>query len=616
MMTAAAPANQLLASALRYAARGWSVFPCTWLLDSKGQKCSCRRIDCKSPGKHPLTDNGLKDATTEADQIRKWWDTWPQAHVAIRTGEGLGIIDVDKKHDGDEQWSMLERTYGKFPDGPVAYTVNGGLHLYALTDGHLKSTASVLAAGVDTRGTGGYVIAPPSQGYRWEGNYDEQTPLPPMPAWVYRQANGVASLSKIQASPAPDGYIAGSRNNALTQAAGTMRRKGFTGDEILPSLLAINDRRCRPPLDPAEVKQIAYSVERYEPSDPITAVDTPALGTGNYLTLSDLAKPLPPIPWVCERLGIAAGRPQLIAGYGFSGKTLAMQTTALSIVAGQNVFGVFPCSAGRVVHFDYEQGRYLTLQRYQRLARAMSFDFSGLDDDDLYVPIMPPVYLDGDGAYDFFAKSMEGRTWAILDSLRAAAPTADENSSEVRRHIDPLTRASEATGCAISVIHHARKPSEDGSGGRFAIRGSGAIYDACSSVYVFDGDKGKPVKVTCEKDALRGSTDNPFGLRFEDVSDPAVDPTGALTPDQMRWGVRVVHLEPEQLTRNAGRIVEAKAKVIHVVRTHPGCSMRLLRAETGMIAALADEAVEQLMNEGSLACVKGGPGKADSYRAT
>ena len=62
--------NRLLEAALAYAARGWAVLP---LHTPTGGGCSCRDRKCRSIGKHPRTLHGVKDATTDAAQIRTWW---------------------------------------------------------------------------------------------------------------------------------------------------------------------------------------------------------------------------------------------------------------------------------------------------------------------------------------------------------------------------------------------------------------------------------------------------------------------------------------------------------------------------------------------------------------
>ncbi len=205
-----------------------------------------------------------------------------------------------------------------------------------------------------------------------------------------------------------------------------------------------------------------------------------ASGSSPVPTLSarDLAEPLAPISYLVPGLGLAPGPISLVAGYGFSGKTLALQDLALSVATGGRVWGAFSCRKGRVLHLDYEQGRHLTQERYQRLARARGADLASLEPDALRVACMPSVYVDSDGGADTLASLFDGKALVVVDSLRAAAPSADENSSDVRRPLDILTRAAERTGAAVVVIHHARKPKEQGDAVRFSIRGSSALFDA------------------------------------------------------------------------------------------------------------------------------------------
>src|SRR5688500_12319033 len=82
----------LLEAALAYAASGWRVLPLHSVLNGV---CTCLRPDCPSPGKHPLTSNGVHDASINSDDIRAWWEKWPNANVGVATGSGSGIIVID-----------------------------------------------------------------------------------------------------------------------------------------------------------------------------------------------------------------------------------------------------------------------------------------------------------------------------------------------------------------------------------------------------------------------------------------------------------------------------------------------------------------------------------------
>jgi hypothetical protein len=133
----------LEAAALTYASWGWPVLPCR-------------------PGrKEPATKHGLRDATTDPDRIRKWWRTWPDANVGIATGHAFDAIDIDPAGLG--WWRRHGHEEGPLPDvhGKVSTPRLVGWHLYVEPQQGMRNMAG-LAAGVDYRGLGGYVLAPPS----------------------------------------------------------------------------------------------------------------------------------------------------------------------------------------------------------------------------------------------------------------------------------------------------------------------------------------------------------------------------------------------------------------------------------------------------------------------
>lgn len=183
-------------AALRYARRGWAVFPC----HTPGTAgCSCAAgASCTSPGKHPRTRRGLHDASSDPDVVARWWRAWPLANVGLRTGAGLVVVDVDPAHGGMAALADLEAAHGRFPPTAAVRTGGAGLHLYFAAEAPVRNSAGVLGPGIDIRGDGGYVIAPPSRHasgspYRWSGT----GPLAPLPAWV----------TEALARPAPERVV-------------------------------------------------------------------------------------------------------------------------------------------------------------------------------------------------------------------------------------------------------------------------------------------------------------------------------------------------------------------------------------------------------------------------
>jgi len=189
------PKNPRLEAALDYARRGWLCFPVHYPV-KQGNKfvCSCGKDDC-NPAKHPLTLHGFKDATTDQTQLRRWWSQHPQANVGIATGEasGLVIIDIDPRHGGTESMKAITKL-GNVPVTPMAYTGGGGEHIYLAHPGNgikIKSTVQVAGyPGVDIKGDGGAIIAPPSRHisggkYTWKRHH-LQNKLAQMPEWIGR----------------------------------------------------------------------------------------------------------------------------------------------------------------------------------------------------------------------------------------------------------------------------------------------------------------------------------------------------------------------------------------------------------------------------------------------
>lgn len=194
--------NPLLHAALTYARLGWSVFP---LHDTTSGACSCRKGDCTSPGKHPRTANGFKDAITDPAVITAWWTETPNANVGIATGlSNIFVPDVDTKayvdKDGIERHKVGAETlralfeeYGEFPETYTVQTWSGGWHYYfQMPEPRLKNSTGTDRAGlgpdVDTRGDGGYVVAAPSvveeNGVRGQYRVTARVKPAELPAWV------------------------------------------------------------------------------------------------------------------------------------------------------------------------------------------------------------------------------------------------------------------------------------------------------------------------------------------------------------------------------------------------------------------------------------------------
>jgi hypothetical protein len=150
-------APSLAGAAVWYAERGHLVFPLR-----PGQKI-------------PATPNGFKDASMNPDTIRNWWRAEPRYNIGLSTGHLFDVIDLDGP-DGItsiaaiEDEGLLPTIIGRvLTPGDEREQRPPGMHLLVRPTG--DGCATKIRPGIDYRGIGGYVVAPPSLingvPYRW-----------------------------------------------------------------------------------------------------------------------------------------------------------------------------------------------------------------------------------------------------------------------------------------------------------------------------------------------------------------------------------------------------------------------------------------------------------------
>lgn len=248
--------------ALHYASLGWGVFPAHTI---KAGVCSCSNPDCTSPGKHPRTKNGLKDATIDRYTIMKWWNKFPDANIAIRTGKesGIVVLDIDTKQNGFESLEALENTFHELPETLTAVTGSKGNHIcFSHPGGKLKTRCGILD-GIDFRGDGGYVIAPPSlhiseHSYYW---IDLDKRLEGPPTWLIDLVNGTSGKQLLEHQ---EFIPEGKRNSSLMSIAGKKWSDGISKSALRILLLEENQLKCLPPLPHEEVIGVYNRVITYK----------------------------------------------------------------------------------------------------------------------------------------------------------------------------------------------------------------------------------------------------------------------------------------------------------------------------------------------------------------
>jgi hypothetical protein len=247
----------LLDAALEHADAGRRIFPVT--LD-----------------KRPRVAGGFKSATTNRQQIERWWTSWPDAGIATPTGRGWFVLDVDD----DEALKALEAKHGPLPPTVEVVTPRPGRHIYLR--GNSTNRSGSLPAGIDVRGTGGYVLLPPSPHtnghYEWREAADEIA-IAHAPGWLLKLLQPPKRRTGSSPPVATD-IPRGRRNTTLASLAGTMRRRGMSERAIESALLVTNRDQCKPPLADNDVRKIAHSIARYSPEDTRVSLEREWLKAG------------------------------------------------------------------------------------------------------------------------------------------------------------------------------------------------------------------------------------------------------------------------------------------------------------------------------------------------
>ena len=182
-------------AAIACGGRGWAVIP---LHSIERGRCTCRKVACTSPGKHPRNVHGVSEATTDEATVWSWWARWPRANIGIATGARSGVIvlDVDPRHGGDESLARLIEEHGDLPHTVESLTGGGGRHLLFDHPGQTVKNMVGLEPGLDVRGDGGYIAAPPSvhvtgREYAWElDHHPDDVQVAALPQWLLSRLDG------------------------------------------------------------------------------------------------------------------------------------------------------------------------------------------------------------------------------------------------------------------------------------------------------------------------------------------------------------------------------------------------------------------------------------------
>lgn len=434
--------NERLEAALSYAARDWYVLPVL-------------------PGaKLPASQHGVHDATTDAEQIRAWWQRNPNFNVGVACGQrsGLIVFDVDPRNGGEDSWGQWVDENGGPPEGMIQCTAGGGFHYLAEYTPDLRSCK--LAEGVDLLSDGRYFIAAPSvvgeREYFWDG--DDQSLFAVPQTWIeaYRKR------TRERTAKVTGELIEGNRNAGLTALGGGMRNIGMTESEITEALLSINASRCDVPLPDSEVRQIARSVARYEPDSDVAA--SVAIGSefadslireerrGDFFfTPSDtfLSQPAP-LQWVI-RGWVPAGGLTMVYGESGVGKTFVTLDMACSIATGQEWQGhstrpgvvVYMCGEGNY-GFRLRVAAWAKIHGPEGL-RNMIVSNRAIDVN----PMTAPAII-----REVRSVTDQPVSLVVIDTLNNHMDGDENSARDTRTLVNACKSVMSELGCAVVLNHH------------------------------------------------------------------------------------------------------------------------------------------------------------------
>jgi len=240
-------------------------------------KLGFRVIPLKERAKEPLIADWPNKATTDEATIRGWWAKWPKANIGIATGRYRDgcfcVLDFDPRNGGGWYGDAGPET---LPPTWVVHTGGGGRHYYYKTPYPLRGRK--LKDGVDLKGEGGYVVAPPSihpEGgpYVWEvGAEPGDMPIGEVPEWVLREAAGAGASENGggERRPAlwrmPPPIPKGMRHDYLVSLAGALRGAGVRESEVEAVLWGVLELfETREDFDPvAEISGIIKGLKGWE----------------------------------------------------------------------------------------------------------------------------------------------------------------------------------------------------------------------------------------------------------------------------------------------------------------------------------------------------------------
>jgi hypothetical protein len=542
---------RMVRHARNYARRGYRVFPC---FEPVGASCSCGDPDCSSVAKHPRNHNGVTGATTDPEQIKKWWAMWPNANIGL-SAAGLIVIDIDADKGGYTSLDKLETEFGALPKTWQVDTGGGGSHILFRRNGYAVRNGAGIRQGIDVRTDGGYIIASPSlhksgNRYRWAAESGrELADFPAEWAAFFETASGKAEPgehSKFDTAAALDGVPEGQRDETIFKLACKLRNADIPFD-IAMSLVLEAAEKCNPSFPAGAAREKVQNAYRaYEPAKakdrPPHPADDPQFQNEfnesrakseekefQYIEFapSFLAVEDPPTKDLISELlqegvfNLDHGEPRVRKSWGAAEQALALAT-------GTHAFGMERFKAAGplpVLYSSQEDTAALVRRNFKALLRGRGITswpetlaFSVHKGINLESPEWQKALIHDVLRYGF--------RLVIFDPIRRYSPNVDKGPSEVAEITQFLRRLIVETGATVKAVHHDVKPKADGRDERRrSHKASGGDWFAAAECPIAFETAGENSTLVIPEDYKLSTDPAPFSFRLE-TDDPR-NPTEA-----------------------------------------------------------------------------------------
>jgi hypothetical protein len=484
-------------------------------------KQDIRVIPIKQGEKRPPMQGWQNAATSDPTTIRTWFEgQFKDCGLGIATGEFrnryLIVIDIDDRPEfiGSDTLKDLEQLHGQLPDTVEVITGSGGRHIYFLTDAPIRNEASGrLGQGIDVRGIGGQVLAPPTihpngKTYEWvEGKSIANTPPADMPLWM------VLILTEKHTDDIPMTYE--STTNILTEegpasrycAATTwpelLRQDGWTlahidqsgeahwirpGKDIREGTSATTGWQGKdiirvfttsiPALPAGAYTRFGYTAAMHHNGDrsafakkllqegkALVPVTQPAITDNILINWQDFwTQSFPAEDWLIEPI-IPRNQLVVIFAPGGTGKSLLALYIAAALATGKEIFAE-PKPPTNVLYMDYEMSQAVLYERLTAMGYNGDTDLSRLH----YASLPPIGSLDKpEGAKQIcdLARTCQAEL-VIIDTFARAVEGAENDADTVRNFYRWTAMNLKQEGRSLMRIDHAGKDLKKGARGTSA----------------------------------------------------------------------------------------------------------------------------------------------------